>query len=153
MRFRLDRRLGALLAAVFVCVFVAFGATVALPSSDRSLQPETGRKLSKQAMHGMRLYRSEGCWYCHTQQVRPGDDGLGPLSKPADYATDRPAMIGAERVGPDLAHVGSRITARDELVKILREPRARSPRSNMPSYAYLSSSELDALAAYLLALQ
>lgn len=152
---RFDRRLGVLVAASFLVLFVAIVAAVVLPLSDEAIRAAP-RALDATERAGMRVYRSQGCWYCHTQQVRPvmTDAGLGGASKAGDYALDeRPAMLGSERVGPDLAHVGARIRSKDELLRLLRDPRARDRHSSMPSYAQLSERDLGALAAYLLSLR
>jgi len=105
---------------------------------------------------GAELYLSEGCWYCHTQQVRPivTDVGLGPVSTPGDYAYDDFDVLGIERIGPDLAHAGSRPPTDDRTWNLehLRDPRAIRSWSTMPSYAYLSERDLADLAAYVAAL-
>ncbi len=101
---------------------------------------------------GAELYVAEGCWYCHTQQVRPivTDVGLGPVSVPGDYAYDHVDVLGIERVGPDLAHAGTRSPTEDASWNAahLRDPRARRPWSTMPSYDHLAEDDLAALAAY-----
>lgn len=65
-------------------------------------------------IRGQDVYRSQGCVYCHTQQVRPnyqGGDierGWGPRRTVArDYIYETPAMLGYMRMGPDLANAGS----------------------------------------------
>ena len=64
---------------------------------------------------GRDLYLSEGCWYCHTQEVRQNvaDVGLGAVSQPGDYAWEVPSTRGTTRVGPDLFHVGARDDTRN----------------------------------------
>ena len=96
---------------------------------------------------GRDLYISEGCMYCHTQSVRPivTDLGLGAVSEPGDYAHEEPVLFGVARMGPDLMHVADR---GGTSVAHLADPRAERPWSTMPSYAYLSAADLEALAAY-----
>lgn len=114
------------------------------------------------AQQGMRVYRDNGCHYCHTQQVlasRMGADierGWGPrISVAQDYLTDYPVMLGQRRIGPDLANVGTRIPAAfqeqqavqastnqvsdlvDWHLRHLYDPKITSPGSNMPPYPYL----------------
>ncbi|MDH3729606.1 MAG: cbb3-type cytochrome c oxidase subunit II [Acidimicrobiia bacterium] len=109
---------------------------------------------------GAELYVSEGCVYCHTQQVRPiiTDVGLGAVSVPGDYARQTPALLGYRRVGPDLTHIGSRTTSTRGLLERLRSPRASFDDGGgggweiMPSYDYLSDDDLLAIAEYLGAL-
>jgi cytochrome c oxidase cbb3-type subunit 2 len=107
--------------------------------------------MSKVAAHGLKIYRSEGCWYCHSQDVRntPVDAAYGKPTKAQAYAGLSPVPIGFERIGPDLSHVGSRYGDADDLMKLLMHP----PSSQMPSYDYLSRSDLRALAAYLATLK
>lgn len=63
---------------------------------------------SDTALHGRDVYVETGCAACHTQMVRPvvADVGLGPVA-----LNDTNQVLGARRFGPDLADVGSRITA------------------------------------------
>lgn len=106
---------------------------------------------------GQDLYLSEGCWYCHSRDVRPivTDLGLGAISTAGDYAYDDEGLIGVSRGGPDLAHFG----ARDDggvsaLIGMLGEPgTARHAWSTMPSYRYLSDADIAALAAYVAGLE
>lgn len=153
---RADRRVGLLLAGVVFITFVSLGVTVALPASDPTVRAEKGaRKLNETELRGMTIYRNEGCWYCHTQTVRntPIDEPFGDALEPAVYADQSPALLGGERVGPDLTHVGARYADAETLIDLLRMPRADGRTSSMPSYAYLSANDLNSLAAYLLALK
>ena len=63
---------------------------------------------STPATHGQEVYVSTGCAACHTQMVRPvvADVGLGPVT-----LNDTNQILGTRRFGPDLADVGSRMTA------------------------------------------
>lgn len=102
---------------------------------------------------GRAIYVQEGCMYCHTQQVRPivADVGLGPASVTGDYVYESPVVFGVQRIGPDLMHVGSRPETDDPewVASYLRDPRDQRSYSIMPSYDHLSSSDLSALAAYI----
>ena len=104
---------------------------------------------------GRAVYVDEGCYYCHTQQVRPiiTDVGLGAISEAGDYAHEAPPLLGVERLGPDLMHVGSRSTSAGVLVSRIVDPRGSRSWSIMPSYDYLSEAELNALAEYLMSLR
>lgn len=63
---------------------------------------------SESALEGQDIYLSVGCASCHTQMVRPivADVGLGPVT-----LNDSDQVLGVRRFGPDLADVGSRMTA------------------------------------------
>lgn len=151
-RIRADRRVGLLLGAVVLLAFVAFGASVALPAGDGSLAVEP-REPSAAQERGMTVYRAEGCWYCHTRNVRHTrvDSELGAPLGPQGYAGMSPVMLGTERIGPDLTHLGGTYPSADALVAYLADPAAEAHRTSMPSYGYLSRADLEALAAFLLA--
>jgi cytochrome c oxidase cbb3-type subunit I/II len=58
---------------------------------------------------GRRVYLREGCWYCHSQYVRPvtGETRRwGPVSEAGEYTFDVPHLFGTRRIGPDLTRVG-----------------------------------------------
>jgi cytochrome c oxidase cbb3-type subunit I/II len=58
---------------------------------------------------GRKVYLREGCWYCHSQYVRPvtGETRRwGPVSEAGEYAYDVPHLFGTRRIGPDLTRVG-----------------------------------------------
>ena len=101
---------------------------------------------------GRDLYVSEGCAECHTQSVRPvgTDVGLGPVSVAGDYLHETSPLLGNYRYGPDLMHVASSETFEaSQLAVQLEDPRSLRPWSTMPSYSYLSVSEIEALTSYI----
>jgi cytochrome c oxidase cbb3-type subunit 2 len=58
---------------------------------------------------GRRTYIAEGCWYCHSQFVRPvtGETRRwGPVAQAGEYAFDQPHLFSTRRIGPDLSRVG-----------------------------------------------
>jgi len=105
---------------------------------------------------GRAVYVAEGCMFCHTQEVREivPDVGLGPVSRAGDYVHESPIQRGVERLGSDLMHVGSREGVTAESVRaLLEDPRSVYDWSIMPSYSYLSDSDLDALSQYIVSLR
>jgi len=94
---------------------------------------------------GRDIYIREGCYVCHSQMIRPMRDEVeryGHYSLAAESQYDHPFQWGSKRTGPDLARVGGRYS--DEWhVDHLVDPRAVVPESIMPSYAFLSHTELD----------
>ena len=106
--------------------------------------------LSEAGQDGLDVYLNEGCWYCHTQLVRPvvADVGLGPATETFADSLDT-AAFGIQRIGPDLAHVGSRDRSSSMLKSLLTDPQSASPDGIHPSYRYLSDSDLSALVTYL----
>lgn len=153
--------LGLFGLAVFTVLMLPFAESA---NSEASLLAE-GRdpETSTLRAEGYRLYISEGCIYCHTQQVRAvvTDVGLGPVTQPGDYALDDVPVAGVARVGPDLSFSGRREPTRSVrwVEQHLVDPRradtadVRRPWSNMPSYGYLSQGEVAALAAYVAGLE
>jgi cbb3-type cytochrome oxidase subunit 1 len=142
-----------LTAALFVLVFPALEPG----HSEGTIRGDVIRDFAgTTAGLGQTVYMEQGCWYCHTQQVRPvvADVGLGPVSLAGDYVNDDPALLGVQRIGPDLMHAGSRAPTDSVpwLITHLRDPRAQRSWSLMPSYDFLSDADLEYLAAYLAAL-
>lgn len=93
---------------------------------------------------GRDVYRTEGCVYCHSQQVRGGqynndiERGWGMRrSHPQDYIFDRPVLLGTSRTGPDLANIGARQPSADWHLKHLYNPQLISPGSIMAPFRHL----------------
>jgi cytochrome c oxidase cbb3-type subunit II len=93
---------------------------------------------------GRGVYVREGCYVCHSQQIRPFRDEVeryGPYSLAAESLYDHPFQWGSKRTGPDLARLGNRYS--DEWhVRHMIDPRAVVPASIMPPYAFLASTPL-----------
>ncbi len=88
---------------------------------------------------GRNIYVREGCYNCHSQQVRPFRDELeryGHYSLAAESMYDHPFQWGSKRTGPDVARVGGRYSD-DWHAQHLRSPRAVVPESIMPAYSFL----------------
>ncbi|WP_188850206.1 cytochrome-c oxidase, cbb3-type subunit II [Aureimonas glaciei] len=94
---------------------------------------------------GRDIYVREGCYVCHSQMIRPFRDEVeryGHYSLAAESMYDHPFQWGSKRTGPDLARVGGRYS--DEWhVAHLQDPRSVVPESVMPTYAFLSTTEVD----------
>lgn len=88
---------------------------------------------------GRAMYVSNGCSYCHTQQVRPlaQDKVFGRPSAPGDFAYQTPELLGSERTGPDLTNIGARQPNAVWQYIHLYNPRAVVPQSIMPSFSWL----------------
>jgi len=95
---------------------------------------------------GRDVYVREGCYNCHSQQVRPfrsETERYGPYSIAGESVYDRPFQFGSKRTGPDLARVGGRYS--DDWQRLhLIDPRALVPESNMPGYPWLADRQVDA---------
>jgi cytochrome c oxidase cbb3-type subunit 2 len=154
------------LAAMSICFLVlGIAVTIMLPTLEAPGPSPLANRYSDEEARGKKIYEREGCWYCHTQQVRAPEVGIGtvnrrgdigPESLPGDSFFDRPALWGTERQGPDLAHVGSRRPYGNSIpwhVAHLKTPGAVHQGTLMPSFAHLPDAELRALAAYLVTLK
>ncbi len=104
-----------------------------------------------QAISGRDIYLAEGCWTCHTMVVRATatDYGLGKVTTPKDVAPVAGESLGVRRIGPDLAHIGSR---RDPafIFNFLVDPGSVAEGARHPGYAFLSEDELGSLTAFLI---
>jgi cytochrome c oxidase cbb3-type subunit 2 len=118
------KNLNTLLAGVFLAVAMPFGALVIssqvqLGSLGRAPAEEGGPLFPSRepglAIQGRAVYVSLGCVSCHTQQVRPAGQGSdiarGYGVRPSvarDYSQQPQVLLGARRLGPDLANYGAR---------------------------------------------
>ncbi len=93
---------------------------------------------------GRNIYVREGCYLCHSQQVRTFKDEVeryGHYSLAAESMYDHPFQWGSKRTGPDLARVGGKYS-NDWHVTHLINPRALVPESIMPGYGFLARKPL-----------
>ncbi|MBO9541573.1 cytochrome-c oxidase, cbb3-type subunit II [bacterium] len=96
------------------------------------------------ALEGRDLYVKEGCYTCHTQQVRPfrtETERFGQYSLAGESVYDRPFQWGSKRTGPDLARLGGKYPDSWH-VQHMRDPRSMVPESVMPSYPWLEKTAL-----------
>lgn len=147
-------------------------AVILLPKSQiGALQPQTTEDEGKItdifpvqnlgiAEKGRAIYAANGCYYCHSQQIRDPQNGIdiergwGERRTVArDYLFEQPPFLGSSRLGPDLANVGSakwrnepekedqlhKPQKRDTAWHLLHlyNPRTVVTNSNMPAYRYL----------------
>ncbi|MGX1306806.1 cytochrome c oxidase cbb3-type subunit 2 [Amorphus suaedae] len=94
---------------------------------------------------GRNVYIREGCYLCHSQQIRPMRDEIeryGHYSLAAESMYDHPFQWGSKRTGPDLARVGGKYS--DEWHRAhLINPRSVVPGSVMPGYPILGETVVD----------
>jgi len=91
------------------------------PQTDEEGKDAYPAPKSGMAERGHRVYVANGCFYCHSQQVRADYAGSDierkwgeRRSAPRDYIFDRPAELGRMRMGPDLANIGHRAPPEDQ---------------------------------------
>jgi hypothetical protein len=105
---------------------------------------------SASAEAGREIYLAEGCATCHTMSVRSliADAGLGLVTEPEDIPDFLTSVEGVRRIGPDLAHIGERMSS-DEIGDFLFNPSFARPGARHPAYSYLAAEELSELTAFM----
>lgn len=94
---------------------------------------------------GSKIYKREGCYGCHSQQVRVLRDEVeryGHYSIAAESMYDHPFQWGSKRTGPDLARLGGKYSDQWH-VRHLINPRDVVPQSIMPGYKFLSQRDAE----------
>src|ERR1044071_2896607 len=139
----------AFLLLVLTLVTIAIGGiveVVPLFTIETTVEHVKGiRPYTPLEQRGRDIYVREGCYVCHSQQIRTLRDEVeryGHYSLAAESMYDHPFQWGSERTGPDLARVGGRYS--DEWhVQHLKDPRSVVPESVMPPYAFLADRDLE----------
>ena len=139
-----------ILMAVLTLITVAIGGLVQiipLFTIEQTIERVEGvRPYSPLELAGRNIYIREGCYLCHSQQIRTFRDEVeryGHYSLAAESMYDHPFQWGSKRTGPDLARVGGKYS-NDWHVEHLKDPRAVVPESIMPGYAFLARRPLQA---------
>jgi len=141
---------------VFTTIAILIGGLVEIPpffmmgevQKINDLKPYNALELA-----GRDTYQQEGCFYCHTQVIRPfkwetdrwdrnHDYGADPYSKAGEYIYDHPFLWGSKRTGPDLSHEASLNPSAEWHRRHLMNPRDANPDSVMPSYPWLFETML-----------
>jgi cytochrome c oxidase cbb3-type subunit I/II len=94
---------------------------------------------------GRDIFVREGCYLCHSQMIRtlvPDVMRYGEYSRLGESIWDHPFQWGSKRNGPDLARVGGKYNNAWHFDH-MRDPRAISTGSNMPSYYWLHQNDTD----------
>ncbi len=102
------------------------------------------RPYSPLEMRGRDIYIREGCYTCHSQQIRPFRDEVeryGHYSLAAESMYDHPFQWGSKRTGPDLARVGGKYSNEWQVAHLI-DPRGVVPESIMPPYSFLADRPL-----------
>ncbi|MFK7769154.1 MAG: cytochrome-c oxidase, cbb3-type subunit I [Mariniblastus sp.] len=110
-----------------------------VPTID-SVKPYTPLELA-----GRDIYVAEGCYNCHSQQIRPlfaETERYGEYSKAGEGIYDRPFQWGSRRIGPDLAREGGKQSHLWHF-EHFREPSAMVKGSVMPAYPHLVTRKLN----------
>ena len=137
------------LMMVLIVLAISIGGLVEIVplmlSADATEPDENIAPYSALRLAGRDVYIREGCYGCHSQQIRPfrsETERYGPYSTAGEFVYDRPFQFGSKRTGPDLARVGGRYS--DDWQRLhLINPRALVPESNMPGYPWLTERQVD----------
>jgi cytochrome c oxidase cbb3-type subunit I/II len=94
---------------------------------------------------GRDIYIREGCYLCHSQQIRPLAHEVlryGKNSEAGEFIYDHPFQWGSKRTGPDLARVGGKYPNMWHYRHMIN-PRDVTPQSIMPIYKWLVEQKID----------
>ena len=138
-----------LILSIAILVTVSIGGIVEIAPLfylESTIEEVEGvRPYSPLELAGRNVYVREGCYVCHSQQVRPLRDEVeryGHYSLAAESMYDHPFQWGSKRTGPDLARVGGKYSDEWHRQHMI-DPRSLVPESIMPPYAFLNERELD----------
>lgn len=139
----------SILMLIFVVITISIGGIieiVPLFRMETTIEPVKGvRPYTPLELAGYNVYLREGCYNCHSQQVRPLRDEVeryGHYSLAAESMYDHPFQWGSKRTGPDLARVGGKYSDLWHIQHMTR-PQDVVPESIMPPYAHLGQRGAD----------
>jgi cytochrome c oxidase cbb3-type subunit I/II len=145
--------LGAGFFCISLAIFIQGILPIAIPESretraTRAVRNERGEvkwvwyesaPYTKLEQVGRDVYQREGCWYCHSQFVRPvagEEQRWGPVAEVGEYAYDWPHLLSTRRIGPDLSRVGLKFSDHWHYAHHW-EPEMLVPDSVMPDFPWL----------------
>lgn len=106
---------------------------------------EMTNPLTPLELAGRDIYVREGCYTCHSQQIRPMAAEVLRYGNPStieESMYDHPFQWGSKRTGPDLSRVGSKYPNLWHYRHML-DPRAITQNSIMPNYSWLETKDTD----------
>lgn len=153
-----------LCASLYFLVLIPLNKLAALKQISDNAGGFYPNERSGAALKGQQIYRSLGCYYCHTKIVKPyefGSDyerGWGNRRLVArDFLADSLILPGSVRLAPDLSNIGLRKPEKfsvpwkysstnqtiqikefdNRLFVLLYDPKLINPQSIMPSFKYM----------------
>ncbi len=133
----------SILLLIFTVILISVGGIIEIAPLFRIEQTiekvEGMRPYTPLELAGSKIYKREGCYGCHSQQVRVLRDEVeryGHYSLAAESMYDFPFQWGSKRTGPDLARLGGKYSDQWH-VRHLINPRDVVPESVMPGYKFL----------------
>lgn len=144
----LERKPVILIIVTLLVILIGSVVTALLPFFMEGMEVKisTVRPYTALELEGRDIYMREGCNNCHTQTVRPLRDEVlryGEFSKSGEFAYDHPFLWGSKRTGPDLARIGGKYPDSWH-VQHMTDPRSIVKDSNMPAYAFMAETPLNA---------
>jgi len=140
----------SILMLVLILIVVAIGGLIEIVPLfylESTIEKVSGmRPYTPLELAGRNIYIREGCYVCHSQQIRSlrdENERYGHYSLAAESMYDHPFQWGSKRTGPDLARVGGRYSD-DWHVAHMANPRSVVPESIMPGYPFLARTPLAA---------
>ncbi len=101
-------------------------------------------------LEGRDIYVREGCYLCHSQQIRPfrsETERYGDYSKAGETVYDHPFQFGSKRTGPDLAREGVKSLPNYKPnswhYNHMLDPQKMNAESIMPPYPWIIENTLD----------
>lgn len=101
-------------------------------------------------LEGRDIYIANGCYNCHSQQVRPlrfETDRYGEYSKIGEFVYDHPFQWGSRRTGPDLARTGyigsSTYKTAVWHYNHFTKPFEMNPQTIMPAYPWFAEKDVN----------
>ncbi len=139
----------SILLLILTVIVISIGGLVEIAPLFRIEQTiekvEGMRPYTPLELAGAKIYKREGCYGCHSQQVRVLRDEVeryGHYSLAAESMYDYPFQWGSKRTGPELARVGGKYSDQWH-VRHLINPRDVVPESIMPGYKFLVERDAD----------
>jgi len=101
-------------------------------------------------LEGRDIYVREGCYLCHSQEIRPFRNEVeryGEYSKAGESVYDHPFQFGSKRTGPDLSREGVKTLPNYKPdswhYNHMQNPQKMNAESIMPPYPWLLENDLD----------
>ncbi|MEM9531452.1 MAG: cytochrome-c oxidase, cbb3-type subunit II [Pseudomonadota bacterium] len=143
----IEKHVGLMGVLIIIVISIAgLVEIVPLAAQTQVIEPAEGiEPYSPIQLAGRDIYVREGCYVCHSQQIRPfrsETERYGHYSLAGESVYDRPFQWGSKRTGPDLARVGGRYSDLWHEVHLVN-PRDVVPESNMPGYPWLAERVVD----------
>jgi cytochrome c oxidase cbb3-type subunit I/II len=118
-----------------VPLIVVQGAVPTTKANEVAVNPMQQKPYTALEQQGRDLYTREGCYYCHSQMIRPMLPEYlryGDASRAEEFIYDHPFQWGSKRTGPDLHRVGGKYPSLWHFQHMM-DPRSTSQGSNMPT--------------------